>query len=300
MQLIHEVTLVGAREKFGLVHHNRNRWRARRNLAHIEDLRLRAQLRTRTAIFKNGANDRVEATRGLAVIRLFVEIRADINHARHAFAGGRGEEHHRRKVERKEFLGDVLDIIAGLQFCFNEIPFIDRDDGRLMLLDQFKRETLLNLRGRLCRIKQQHADIGASDRGLRALMRVVLDVIGPTLALAHACRVDRDEGAAVEFEAHIDGIPRSSRDFRHNHARLTSERIDERALTCVAATHNRDLHFWRRSWFNAVWQAIPHRFKKRALTERARRARHHRLAETKTRRILRRSDPTVIVNFIRN
>ena len=81
-----------------------------------------------------------------------------------AFAFFRGEKHDGREVEREELLGQVVEVIAGLEFAFNQVPLVDGDHRGLVLFDQFEREALLNLREFFAGIEQQNTHICAGNR----------------------------------------------------------------------------------------------------------------------------------------
>ena len=90
----------------------------------------------------------------------------------------------------------------------------------------------------LGRVADDQRDVAALGRLDRPYLAVVLDVVAHPAALAHPGGVGEHDLAALVFEQRVDGIPRGARSFVDDHAHLAQQRVEDRALADVRATHD--------------------------------------------------------------
>ena len=113
------------------------------------------------------------------------------------------------------YVSSYLSPLLFLSLTLGDIPLIQHDDDRLVLLVNVSGQLLIGIANRLAGIDQVEDHIRTPDRSLGPVEAVELDIIIHHVPLfPHAGRVDDDEGLAVFFEADVDAIPRRAGEFR--------------------------------------------------------------------------------------
>ncbi len=128
----------------------------------------------------------------------------------------------------------------------HEVPFIDREDARLVLLGDVIGQLLVESGDALRGVKKEQDDVGAADRSLGSVHRIKIEVVADLGVPLDSGGVDRQERHAVELEMNIDRIAGRARPLGDDHPLGPRQGVDEGGLAGVGAADHGDLHRRRR------------------------------------------------------
>ena len=124
----------------------------------------------------------------------------------------------------------------------HQVPFIDREDARLVLLGDVIGQLLVESGDALGGVKKEQDDVGAADRPLGPVHRVEIEVVADLGVPLDSGGVDRQERHSVELEMNVDRVAGRARPLGDDHPLGPRQGVDERGLAGVGATDHGDLH----------------------------------------------------------
>ena len=124
----------------------------------------------------------------------------------------------------------------------HQVPLVDREDARLVLLGDVVGQLLVEPADALGGVEEQQDDVGPADRPLGAVDRVEVQALADLGLALHAGGVDGQERHAVELEMDVDRVAGGAGPLRDDHPLGVRQGVDEGRLAGVGPADHGDLH----------------------------------------------------------
>ena len=205
--------------------------------------------------------------------------------------------------ETLEVLPQIVTPLLGRHVFRHQVPFIHHHDARFEMLLDVRQQLLIDFGEALTGVKEHEHDIRMPNAPLGAMSPVPIDVGANTFIFPKTRRVNRHEGLVVHLEADIYTVPGRPCHFRDYHPVAVRQRIDERTLSNVSSTDNRDFHFWFGEFDrigNHVGKPLNHRFEQVISSQSIRGGNLDRHPITEPRKFLRSDVVFIGIAFVGN
>ena len=125
---------------------------------------------------------------------------------------------------------------------FGEVPFVNHNDARLLVLDDDIRNFFVLFGNARFGVEHQHRDVAARNRIFASLRAKEFNGVGNTPGFAESSSIDEQialsPGLGLNFKWNVDRIARGPWHGAHDDSLRLGQRIDDGRFADIGSAHN--------------------------------------------------------------